>query len=123
MGNAVSIPEAGEPRKVLRDEEELDFEVLSVRFLMRVLLFSVGMLLRRRSCVSGPLLLLGLGFCLYQTLMLAWNRVRSGQRGRSREPVQRVELDEETRRLLSYLEAAQVSFLTSPNQEGLRFLS
>lgn len=76
---------------------------------MRVLLFSVGMLLRRRSCVSGPLLLLGLGFCLYQTLMLAWNRVRSGQRGRSREPVQRVALDEETRRILTYLEAAQVS--------------
>lgn len=74
---------------------------------MRVLLFR--MLLRRRSCFSGPLLLLGLGFCLYQTLMLAWNRVRSGQRGRSREPVQRVE-DEETRRILSYLEAAQVSF-------------
>lgn len=111
LGNAVSITEAGEPRKVLRDEEELDFEVVSVRFLMRVLLFSVGMLLRRRSCVSGPLLLLGFGFCLYQTLMMAWNRVRSGQRGRSREPVQRVALDEETRRILSYLEAAQVSFL------------
>lgn len=71
---------------------------------MRVLLLSAGMLLRRRSCLSGPLLLLGLGLCLYQTLMLAWNRVRSGQRGRSREPV-----DEETRRILSVLEAAQVS--------------
>lgn len=65
------------------------------------------MLLRRRSGVSGPLLLLlGLGFCLYHSLMLAWNRVRSG---RSREPVQRVALDEETRRIVAYLEAAQVS--------------
>lgn len=76
---------------------------------MRVLLLSAGMLLRRRSCLSGPLLLLGLGLCLYQTLMLAWNRVRSGQRGRSREPIQRVAVDEETRRILSFLEAAQVS--------------
>lgn len=76
---------------------------------MRILLLSVGMLLRRRSCLSGPLLLLGLGLCLYQTLMVAWNRVRSGQRVRSREPVQRAAMDEETRRILSYLEAAQVS--------------
>lgn len=90
-------------------DEELDLEVVWVRFLMRVLRFSVRMLLRRRSCVSGPLLLLGLGLCLYQTLMLAWNRVRSGQRGRSREPVQRGALDEDTRRVLSYLEAAQVN--------------
>lgn len=70
---------------------------------------SAGMLLRRRSCLSGPLLLLGLGLCLYQTLMVAWNRVRSGQRGRSREPVQRVAVDEEMQRILSVLEAAQVS--------------
>lgn len=74
---------------------------------MRVLLLSAGMLLRRRSC-SGPLLLLGLGLCLYQTLMLAWTRLRSGQRGRSREPVQRVAGDEDTWRILSLLEAAQV---------------
>lgn len=74
-----------------------------------VLLLSAGMLLRRRSCLSGPLLLLGLGLGLYQTLMLAWNRVRSGPPGGSREPVQRVPLDEDTRRVLSVLEAAQVS--------------
>lgn len=82
-----------------------------VRFLMRVLLPSAAMLLRRRSRLSGPLLLLGLGLCLYQTLMLAWDRVRvrSGQRARGREPVQRAAGDEETRRVLSYLEAAQVS--------------
>lgn len=73
---------------------------------MRVLLLSAGMLLRRRS---GPLLLLGLGLCLYQTLMLARNRVRSGQRGRPREPLQRVAVDEDARRILSLLEAAQVS--------------
>lgn len=107
-GEPGSVPESGEPPKVLRDEE-LDLEVVWVRFLMRVLRFSVRMLLRRRSCVSGPLLLLGLGLCLYQTLMLAWNRVRSGQRGRSREPVQRGALDEDTWRVLSYLEAAQVN--------------
>ncbi|XP_029681365.1 cadherin-like and PC-esterase domain-containing protein 1 isoform X2 [Takifugu rubripes] len=83
---------------------------------MRVLLLSAGMLLRRRSCLSGPLLLLGLGLCLYQTLMLAWNRVRSGQRGRSREPVQRVAVDEETRRILSVLEAAQVQSQSLPVQ-------
>lgn len=76
---------------------------------MRLLRSPVRMLLRRRACVSGPLLLLGLGLCLYQTLMLAWTRVRSGQRGRSREPVQGGALDEDTRRVLSYLEAAQVS--------------
>lgn len=69
------------------------------------------MLLRRRSCLPGPLLLLGLGLCLYQTLMGAWNRVRSGWPGRSREP-----LDEQTWRILSYLEDAQVSPVTSPEQ-------
>lgn len=111
-GEPGSVPESGEPPKVLRDEE-LDLEVVWVRFLMRVLRFSVRMLLRRRSCVSGPLLLLGLGLCLYQTLMLAWNRVRSGQRGRSREPVQWGTLDEDTRRVLSYLEAAQVNLGSS----------
>lgn len=111
-GEPGSVPESGEPPKVLRDEE-LDLEVVWVRFLMRVLRFSARMLLRRRSCVSGPLLLLGLGLCLYQTLMLAWNRVRSGQRGRSREPVQRGTPDEDTRRVLSYLEAAQVNLGSS----------
>lgn len=104
MGDAVPIPEPGEAGQLLRDED-LDF-VGSVRVLMRALLVPVGMLLRRRSGFSGPLLLLllGLGFCLYQTLIPAWNRVRSALPGRSRGA-----LDEDTRTLLSYLAAAQVS--------------
>lgn len=67
---------------------------------------SPAMLLRRRSCYSGPLLLLGIGLCLFQTLMVARNRLRSGQHDRSRESDL---MDEETLRILSHLEAAQVS--------------
>ncbi|XP_076577866.1 cadherin-like and PC-esterase domain-containing protein 1 [Chaetodon auriga] len=76
-----------------------------------LLLREAGMLLRRRSC-SGPLLLLGVAVCLfYQTLMVARNRLRSGQQQpatdiRSRKPADEVQM-EETRRFISTLEALQ----------------
>lgn len=77
-----------------------------------LLLREAGMLLRRRSC-SAPLLLLGVAVCLfYQTLMVARNRLRSGQqqhaadirRGRPADEV----LMEETRRFINTLETVQV---------------
>ncbi|XP_070784756.1 cadherin-like and PC-esterase domain-containing protein 1 [Enoplosus armatus] len=76
-----------------------------------LLLREAGMLLRRRSC-SGPLLLLGVAVCLfYQTLMVARNRLRSGQQQhaadiRSRKPSDEV-LMEETRRFISTLDTLQ----------------
>lgn len=85
---------------------------------MRCLLASVGgllrdavMLLRRRSC-SGPLLLIGVAVCLfYQTLMVARNRLRSGQQQpaadvRSRKPSEEL-LMEEIRGFVSTLETLQ----------------
>ncbi|XP_040886483.1 cadherin-like and PC-esterase domain-containing protein 1 isoform X2 [Toxotes jaculatrix] len=76
-----------------------------------LLLRDAGMLLRRRSC-SGPLLLLGVAVCLfYQTLMVARNRLRSGQQQppadvRSRKSSEE-NLMEETRRFISTLETFQ----------------
>ncbi|XP_073336316.1 cadherin-like and PC-esterase domain-containing protein 1 [Pagrus major] len=89
-----------------------------------LLLREAGMLLRRRSC-SGPLLLLGVAVCLfYQTLMVARNRLRSGQQQpaaeiRSRRPADEV-LMEETRRFINTLETVQVrlSGSVSPPSPG-----
>lgn len=86
-----------------------------MRFLLAsaggLLLREAGMLLRRRSC-SGPLLL-GVAVCVfYQTLMVARNRLRSGQQQpaadiRSRKPSGEVLMEEEARRFISALEALQ----------------
>lgn len=81
---------------------------------MRFLPASAGgllLLLRRRSC-SGPLLL-GVAVCVfYQTLMVARNRLRSGQQQpapdlRSRKPAGEVLTEEEVRKFISALEAVQ----------------
>lgn len=77
--------------------------------MLRLLLRSAGMLLRRRSH-SGPLLLLGVTACvLYQVLVVARNRLRS-EVG-SRKPAEEVLM--EARRFVCGLEAqwrhAQVS--------------
>ncbi|XP_026218762.1 cadherin-like and PC-esterase domain-containing protein 1 isoform X2 [Anabas testudineus] len=75
------------------------------------LLRDAGMLLRRRSC-SGPLLLIGVAVCLfYQTLMVARNRLRSGQQQpaadvRSRRPPDEL-LMEDTRGFISSLDTLQ----------------
>lgn len=84
---------------------------MKVDILMRCLLLSAGMLLRRR-CSSGPLLLLGVALCLfYHTLMVARNRLRGGLQPaaepRGRKVADDVLLEEETRRLISALEALQ----------------
>lgn len=84
---------------------------MKVDLLMRCLLLSAGMLLRRR-CSSGPLLLLGVALCLfYHTLMVARNRLRAGLQPaaepRDQKAADDVLLEEETRRLISALEALQ----------------
>ncbi|KAM8740231.1 cadherin-like and PC-esterase domain-containing protein 1 isoform 1-T1 [Acanthopagrus schlegelii] len=89
-----------------------------------LLLREAGMLLRRRSC-SAPLLLLGVAVCLfYQTLMVARNRLRSGQQQhaadiRSRRPADEV-LMEETRRFISTLETVQAQVRSQPSPLRLR---
>lgn len=77
------------------------------------LLRDAGKLLRYRSC-SGPLLLIGVAVCLfYQTLMVARNRLRSGQQQPAAADVPSRKasdelLMEETKRLISTLENVQL---------------